>query len=787
MPPGGEGRRIKIPLSLSFFAAIRYNHLFQRTWYAYCNMEMGVGRGYFSRDQKSVIRGDRLNSSFVRSAVLLCLLFSLSVSAFPMGSIENPDRIAPGRERDRQAVAGSVIDGILGMRNQKTRLVPSHWGQPGFERLGFLYDNSVAAMVLYSAGKKQEAEDILDYFVAKLRVPKAWIEANEDCNDLFGIVKLIRVDRDRTLKTLINTVDIERENLMGKGIAEYATSPGPVSFFVLSLLKVNPQKYLNDAVALGNVLLYFQNHDGGVLDGDRDVGRVYTDPHVVALAAFQMLYDITLDLKWKNAADRARKWFFGKVYESSSGRIFQGWHQGIPNRVFAEDCYALTMAGPLGDALSTAEIRKITELWLGKCLTSVTLRLPDGNVRTLLLADFADPADNLIIRLRGGFHPMGSPEWTGGAILALQKNAVRMWKAGDKETARFYKSVAEVLTENVFQSYYRVPGLNGKITFYATGQMIDVGPFRIGGDQEQKGWYTPVYHVVTPSGPGSVRGGSVVGVWPMLPFYGVNPLVLNDDYLSVYRVIDMPDEIWIKTAQYLKMAVTNRSYTELLLKENPWPEAHMMEPNQFNARMWDSLKTADKYRDKNEREKAREYYAGAISWSQEVLKDQNVVDLARKENRLKKEEMGGIIWYPWGKTFANNEGELLNQVLRYPLLNEVAASMYGIIAANYELGDTNEVRRYMEILLDDYPLHQIAAIEEDRLEVKGLISGFWNALQSWEDSPQYQTREGDLGKIYWEILGKRKLKTAKPEVMFFEDTRRYQMLHNRPAVNTNGN
>lgn len=732
-----------------------------------------------------MIIGEKMVFLIKKSSFILLVLMSIPVLFLPAYGIDPSHYL---RVRDyginRQEIARSVTEGLMEMRNPRTKMVRSHWGHPGFERLGFLYDNSVAAMVLNSAGYKQEAEDILDYIVAKYRMPKNWIEANEDCHNLFGIIKLLRADSGARLKSVINTIDIENESVIGKGLFEYNTTPGPVSYLIFALLSVNPDKYLSDAANLGYVLLSFQRDDGAVVDGDRNRERVYTESHMDAHAAFRMLYGFTKLKKWKTAADRAMDWFKKNVYESATGRIYQGlWESGWTNKAFAADSYSWLMAGPAGDELPVNEIRKIADHWLDRVLTRITLKLPDQSTRTLVLTDFTDPTNEETIQVRDGFHPLGSPEWTGGAVLALQKTSVRLWNAGDRETARTYKSLAEILMNQVFRSYYRVPGMKGMITFYSTGQSECVGPFGNGTSPEARGWITPLYYIDNSDPSKKVMGGSAIGSWPMMIFYGMNPFQLNDPYRKTYDKIDLNETSELSANEIIERSTATRTWREKVPTAITSPVAQIMEPNGYSTRIWDNLSRADRSREKKDSAAANTCYRKVIDDCLTVLNDTEWVRLAKFENGIKRKEIGGLVWYPWGKTYANNDSELLNQVLRYPILNELSVAVYGLVVANYELGNLDETKRYMELMMDDYSLHQIAVLDNSGLTPRGLISGFWNALVSWEDSLGYMTRDGDLGKIFAGILRERRVRYVKPETVFFELTKRYHELHERLAFN----
>jgi hypothetical protein len=120
------------------------------------------------------------------------------------------------------------------------------------------------------------------------------------------------------------------------------------------------------------------------------------------------------------------------------------------------------MAGPFGDRIAQEfgleVLKQLSLTLLHRGLVEITWTRPDGITQTHLLFDFTDPAGPEVMRpivddhrhpdygvARGGYHPLGSTEWTAGVVLAFQKNAVRFWKAGDQETAEWFKALADAL------------------------------------------------------------------------------------------------------------------------------------------------------------------------------------------------------------------------------------------------------------------------------------------------------------------------------------------------------
>ena len=174
-----------------------------------------------------------------------------------------------------------IIEGIISLQDYNTKLAASHYGHPGYATLTFIYDKALDALILKSAGKQKEAEQILDYFVSRLNIPIGEVIANRDTNGVYGIVKTFK-----SIKVLVNAVDISSTTRQGKGELKFCTTPCPASFMIYSLLWVNCEKYKDAAINLGEALLLMQDSSGGIRDGDRSPDKVHTEPHIGVYAAF---------------------------------------------------------------------------------------------------------------------------------------------------------------------------------------------------------------------------------------------------------------------------------------------------------------------------------------------------------------------------------------------------------------------------------------------------------------------------------------------------------------------
>jgi hypothetical protein len=656
-----------------------------------------------------------------------------SATPFPEISYE-PNPLVPGSQPITNDLAKGleIVKGTLSLRNPQTKIAPSHFGHPGYGEVAFLYDKAVDALVFKAVGYQEEAEAVLDYFAQRLRIPLKEVRRNADSNGIYGILKLYpSLDEPRAVG-LVNAFNCASTQREGRSKVEYWTTPGPLAFLVLAFLSVDREKYLAEAIKIGRVLRVMQRADGGIADGDREPEGVNTEPHVDSYAAFLALYEATGDSRWKRAAERAWQWFVDNVYHPDSGVIHQGIHKDQPGEIFATDVYSWTMAGPAGDRIPLEALSRLTDRMLRQGLSRVTIELPDGITRTVTLVDFADVRDMRVVVDRSGFHPMGSIEWIGGVILALQKNAVRFWEAGDsrnREQAQFYKALAEYFMAEAMKSYYRIDGVDGKLSFYATGQWVPTA----------HGWRTPYFYVKDPEGHPVIKGGSTIGAWPVLPLIRQNPFVLKDNYGIIYDAIPTEDEEALKVDAYLTSIVRERSYTELVPVEMAEGVGDVTEMWQYNQRMFQAFNAGD-------------YYA-AILWAEKITENAEWVRKAKDEQRRKFREIGGLVDYPWGAALSQAKPEE-RAILKYPMLNEVGAAMWGLAVSHFKLGNISEAKAWIRTIIEELPYHQIFAPDGP---------GYWNALVSWENNPGGTFLDSELGELYREILFEKGLVTALPK------------------------
>jgi hypothetical protein len=620
----------------------------------------------------------------------------------------------------------------MSLADPETHVAPSHMGHPGYHDVAFVYDKAVDALVLHAAGADREAHALLDYFAVKLRIPLSEVRKNADANGIYGILKLVPSLDDPRGVGLVNEINCRSTEEAGQGQVEFWTTPGPMAFMVMAFLNVDRKEYLPEALTLGDALLLMQRPDGAITDGDRDARNVHTEPHMDTYSAFMMLYDVTGDKKWSTAAERAWGWFVKNVYRPDQDVIYQGIRPAGPSEVFATDAYSWTIAGRGGERIPLDALERLTDRMLRRSLSQVTLELPDGKTKTLTLVDFADVQDMRITADRGGFHPMGSVEWIGGVILALQKNAVRFWEAGDsasQEKAKFYKGLAEFFTGQSLDSFYQVEGIKGLVSFYATGQWIPTG----------HGWKTPYFYVKDAQGKVVIRGGSTIGSWAVLPLRSVDPFKLDDMYGQTYAAIPLDDAQRQKVRDHVAGIVRERAFMERVPTEMASDVGDIPEMWRYNAQMFNAFNKGD-------------YYA-AILWAQKVVGNSEWRKLAADQQVRKQRDLGGIVTYPWGRPLAGAKAEQ-RMIQKYPLLNEMGTAMWGMAVAQYKLGNRSDAKAWIKAIIETVPYHQIFS---------PTGPGYWNALVSWQENPGGTVLDAEMGTLYREVLKDMNRSTALPQ------------------------
>lgn len=311
--------------------------------------------------------------------------------------------------------------------------------------------------------------------------------------------------------------------------------------------------------------------------------------------------------------------------------------------------------------------------------------------------------------------------------------------------------------------FYKIEGVEGKMTFYASGQGYEVAPFGSVRSGFSEGWVTPSFLAKAGDDKTIIKGGSSVGAWPVLPYLGLNPFILGDDYKKVYDKIPVTKKDLTSAFNIIDKISDERPMNEILCKRAPQPPTQIIEPVVFIREMWRAMINA-------ELGKAcaggKNCYEEVIEWAGKVVSDPNWVQLAKRDNSIKDSEFHGLINYKWGQAYKENTHPAHQAISRYPILNEMGCAMWGLATANFELGRFDESKYWMGRMIDEVPLHQIAVTQEE-FDAKGerTIIGYWNAIVSWETNPDNNLRTGKMAKLYREVLAQKGIKSALPDIV----------------------
>ncbi|MBN2145600.1 MAG: hypothetical protein JW774_13375, partial [Candidatus Aureabacteria bacterium] len=170
---------------------------------------------------------------FFRTALHIALTGNLFVKEEAPLPVESPNPgiktacLCKGPYADQ---INNLVAGILRLSDTATHIPPSLVNHPTLEKIAFLYDASVVALILDAAGKKEEAERILDYFHCILQTDLAQLPSKLDSDNIYGIVKLYKGRDGRMRKALLNALNVDCFLNQGEGMLEFYTTPGPNSF-----------------------------------------------------------------------------------------------------------------------------------------------------------------------------------------------------------------------------------------------------------------------------------------------------------------------------------------------------------------------------------------------------------------------------------------------------------------------------------------------------------------------------------------------------------------------------
>lgn len=605
----------------------------------------------------------------------------------------------------------SFAEGVIATINKATELPLSHPGSIVTDqgKVVLTYDIGLTLMLMATTGQKALGQRMVDYIRAQYKrdVRDLWSSADKSTG-INGFIRVLRALGRKPVKGIINGIDATEVN---NGILEYWVDVGPQAWLGIGMLHLDPDRNFEFALQIGEFILTLQDDDGGILAGpmevdiETDIGqsrrfrKKHTEHNISTYTFFGLLIE---SAKKKGRSDvvkrftKSRKRVAGWMVAKSYGNdpeghpyFYQGVWYGRSNRIpespYATDTNTWPAAFGL-EAISPVRAEAAVKSVERHSLVKIRYHRPDGKTVDIIGVDFSDPSQQVIKRVRGGYHPMVSPEWTGGMILAYYRLAAHFWQADEKEKAIKYKAKGDALLSFIWDmgitegGVFKVP--------YASAQGVEVG----------HGWKTPI---------GAKAG--LASIFIVFAAEGFFPSETDGGLIIRKILAQIPSTVSTEARKMLQGAVRRATYEEfnkapkVLTAEE---EAGGAQAFHFTGKAWDALN--------------RKAYREAIKWADEVIKIGDWQKIALRQQQIKKEH-GGIYEWNWGKArHADNEGWNIIEAHNWAL-NHFAVAHWIKSMAYMHLGEKEKAKGRIKEIFRRYSLAQI-------WDPRG--PGFWNPVVS---------------------------------------------------------
>ena len=611
----------------------------------------------------------------------LSLLFFPQFSGYTFAQMNQPTQTQPYlnkqilnnifslSEEERTRIA-PIINGIVATLNPDTKLPTSHLDDRSLSNWLLTYDAAAVAIELNISGKQKEAEQILDYFVAEYNRSLEEMRKKEDKVGVYGILRNFKhpFKKGQYLTGIINGIDSSSREGKGK---DFSIHSGATAWLIMSMLQVNYQKYLSVAESLANVLLEFQDKDGGIITNPDNPAYKAAESHMDAVAAFKMLYQLTKKDAYLRAADKGVGWFRSNCINSNN-IVYKGIWFGAPHNIHAADAYTWPLL-IAGEVFTPEQIKQLISALEKRSLIEVNYTRSDGKEIKIITVDFTDPENSNIVSLRREYHPLGSTEWASGMALLYYQGAVLLWDSGDKVNAITMKAKGDALLYDAWQTGVTNYGM---IFFpYATAKWIETG----------HGYKTPV------------GNQSMAGNWIIFSDLKFNPFILGGGNIKE-RLREIPSLPISEARSRLMLSVAHPAYVQSQQSAFPehdyyqWYEATFAKYGRI-----DPEKVTNPYyfyKQGIEQEKAGKFEEASRSYEQALKIDSSFMDALQRIAELE---------YRQGKfQEANRNFQRLTQINSYNIEARI-----GYIQTTYLLKQISiaELEKEYKELLKRFPSH----------------------------------------------------------------------------------
>ena len=325
-----------------------------------------------------------------------------------------------------QASIDKMLQWLKIHQTRKTGLVLSYEGDRDLKDWGFTYDQALACQAFLILGERERAKDILEFFLNRAQ-------------RLGGL--------------FYNAYDVK----IGTP-CECIVHSGPNMWIAIAACqytyRTKDDRFLRLAEGIASEMILMQNAStDGSIKGGPDTDWVSTEHNLDAYALFNMLYDLTVEDKYKQAASVALVWLETAGYNKQEGRFLRG--RGDATIATDTFSWAIAAIGPATLAKNNMDPDGIMEFAEKECRVEAKFYRPEGRTVDVTGFDFAK-AQNIG---RGG---IVSTEWTAQMVVAFKIMADYYRDKGDIEKESIYRLKAEYYLSQLGKMVVSSPSPTGQ-------------------------------------------------------------------------------------------------------------------------------------------------------------------------------------------------------------------------------------------------------------------------------------------------------------------------------------
>ncbi len=325
-----------------------------------------------------------------------------------------------------QASIDKMLQWLKIHQTKKTGLVLSYEGDKDLKDWGFTYDQALACQAFLILGERERAKGVLEFFLNRAK----------------------RLDG-----LFYNAYDVKT------GLpCECIVHSGPNMWIAIAVCqytyKTKDNRFLILAEDIASEMMLMQDAStDGSIKGGPDADWVSTEHNLDAYALFNMLYDLTIEDVYKQAAAVTLSWLETVGYNKQEGRFLRG--RGDATIATDTFSWAIAAIGPATLSKNNMDPDGIMEFAEKECRVEAKFYRPEGRTIDVTGFDFAK-AQNIG---RGG---IVSTEWTAQMVVAFKIMADYYKAKGDTEKEGIYRLKAEYYLSQLGKMVVSSPSPTGQ-------------------------------------------------------------------------------------------------------------------------------------------------------------------------------------------------------------------------------------------------------------------------------------------------------------------------------------